>query len=560
MKIDYHKTHLILTVIVGMLSILLIYQVSHQFRIRLDMTEENRYSISDATKDILQQVQEDIYVEVYLEGELPANFLRFKKAIEETLDEFSVYTGSKLEYQFIDPSQAESQRARNQYYQSLIKQGLKPSNLNIKREGKQSQLLVFPGMIISSGGKEKAVNLLNGSRVSSIEEVLNQSIESLEYEIANGIALVTGNQKKKVGLVYGHDEPDSTELAAFTNLVLSKYDLFRINLPKRRTPITGYDLVIISKPATSFSESEKYLLDQYLMRGGKLLYFLDALQVDLADADGEGTIAVPYETNLTDQLFKYGVRINHTYALDLNCGNTPVVSGNIGDQPQVGMLPWPYFPVITNFGNHEAVKGMDAVLLKFASTIDTVKAEGIEKIPLMFTSPHSKILGSPVQVSYNDLQEELLPDKFNAGPQPVGYLLQGKFTSMYKNRFLPAGFDKQDFIADGVDSKVVVIADGDLVRNDFDPETESPLMLGVDPYSKEQYANETLILNLMEYLLDDDGLMQARSKELKIRPLDRAKVKEERLKWQLINLVVPLLILVGFGLLKFFVRKSKYGR
>ncbi len=560
MRIDNYKWNLWLKLVLVILVLILIDQLASRYRVRLDMTEEQRYTITAATQEVLSQVQNDLYIEVYLDGELPSNFLRFQKAIRETLEEFSVYTTAKLDYRFIDPSQAESERARNQYYQGLMEQGLQPSNLNLKKEGRQTQIMVFPGMIISSGGQELAVNLLKGSRASSIEEVLNQSIEGLEYEIANGIALVNGNSRKRVGMIYGHNEPDTLDLAGFTNLVLSKYDLFRINLPNRTVPLSGYDLIVMTKPTTPFTESEKYLLDQYLMKGGKLLYFLDALGVNMTEASGEGTIAVPYEINLTDQLFKYGLRINNNYVADLNCGNTPVVAGNIGDQPQINMLPWPYFPIITNYGDHPLVKNMDALQVRFASGIDSVKADGIRKTPLLFTSPNSKVIGAPVRVSYNDLKDELLPEKFTHPKVPIGYLLEGAFQSLYKNRFIPGGFDQSEFRPDGLETKMVVIADGDLIRNELDLETGNPLPLGVDPYTRENYANETLIMNLMEYLMDDSGLIQARAKEIQIRPLDKALVKEQRTMWQVINMVAPLLLLVVFGVLKFYLRKIRHAK
>jgi ABC-2 type transport system permease protein len=296
------------------------------------------------------------------------------------------------------------------------------------------------------------------------------------------------------------------------------------------------------------------------MKGGKLLFFLDALRVNMDSAAGDGTVAIPYETNLTDLLFKYGVRINQDYVVDLNCGDFPIVAGNIGNQPQIRMLPWPYFPIITNYGDHPVVKNLDAVMMRFASTIDTVKAVGIVKTPLMLTSAHTKVMGSPVVVSFNDLQNDLLPEKFQTGPKPVAYLLEGAFSSLYKNKFPPAGMSKADMIQDGVESKIVVISDGDLIRNELNVEDGKPLALGVEAYSKTRYANEDLIMNLVDYLLDEEGIVQSRKKEILIRPLDKVKVKEERLKWQIINLGAPLLLLLLFGIAKAVIRKNKNKR
>jgi len=552
-----HKIGLLLHLGIGILVIVLLFQVANRFRFRLDMTEEQRYSISEPTKNLLSRMDGNVLVEVYLAGELPSNFIRFQKSIRELLDEFSIYTPGSFDVKFVDPSQASSAKARNQFFQGLINQGLQPTRLNATEDGQTMQKIIFPGAIISYQGKELALNLLKGNRSTSPEEIINESIEGLEYEFASTLKQLTNPGKKRVGLVVGHNEPDTAQLAGLTNLVLKKYDLFRVNLPQRTTPITGYDLLIVAKPTTAFSEREKFLLDQYVMAGGRVAFFIDMLKVNMNEASGEGTVAVPYEIGLEDLLFKYGLRINNDYVVDLNCGDFPVVAGNMGDKPQISMLPWPYFPIITNYGNHPVVKGMDAVLTRFVSTIDTVKAVGVKKTPIMMTSDHTKVLGVPITVSFNDLKSELLPEKFRSGPKAVGYLLEGKFTSMFKNRFPPKGFKRDEIVEDGVYNKIAVIADGDLIRNELSMEEGNPLALGVDPFTQKSYANEVLVTNLIDYLVDEDGLIDTRSKEIKIRPLDKVKVKEEKTKWQLINLVLPVLVLVLFGIAKMVWRKRK---
>lgn len=552
-----HRLGLILNLGVGLMLIWLLFQLADRFRFRIDMTEENRYSISEPTRDLLKRLDEEVLVEVYLEGEMPSNFVRFQSAIRELLNEFSVYSNVIFDYKFIDPAQAESQRARDQFFQGLINLGLQPSSINYTKDGNTSQKYIFPGAIISYGGQELAVNLLKGDRSAGVDVMINQSIEGLEYEVASALQQLAGTGRKRIGLITGHDEPDSTQLAGLVNLVLSRYDLFKVNLPNRSTPITGYDLLLITKPTSPFSDREKYLLDQYIMKGGRVAFFLDALRVNMDSASGEGTVAVPYSTNLNDLLFKYGVRVNQDFAVDLNCGDFPVVAGNVGDQPQIRMLPWPYFPVITSFGDHPSVKNLDAALLRFASTMDTVKADRVKKIPLLKTSSNSKVLGAPITVAFNDLRANLQPERFQSGPQTLGYLLEGTFTSLYKNRFPPDGFDRGTMIEDGQKNKLVVIADGDMVRNELSLEDGKPLALGVDPYSQMTYANESLVINLIDYLLDEDGLVQTRSKEVKIRPLDKVKVRGERTKWQVINLVLPIVVLIVFGVGKWVWRKKR---
>ena len=360
-----------------------------------------------------------------------------------------------------------------------------------------------------------------------------------------------------MAFITGHGSPEADQLAGLKNTILSKYDLFDVRLDGKKE-LVGYDAAIVAKPREPFNETEKYLLDQYLMRGGKLIFFLDALSVNIDSALAEGTVAIPYETNLEDLLFKYGVRVNRNFVLDVNSGELPIVSGNFGDQPQIQMLTWPFFPLITNYAKHPSVRNLDAILTRFTSTIDTVKAVGIKKTPLASTTQYSKILGPPVTVALNDLRDELNPERFNGGIQNIAYLLEGRFTSLYANRLVPRGFDKNAFLEQGVESKVIVFADGDMITNDFDPETGEPLALGVEAFTKTTYANEQLVLNILDYLVDDSGLIETRSREVKIRPLDKVKIKQEKATWQIINLVLPVVLILLAGAGKWFLRKKKY--
>ncbi|MCP4460616.1 MAG: gliding motility-associated ABC transporter substrate-binding protein GldG [Cytophagales bacterium] len=549
------RIHTLLSIVVGLLVIWLINQVADRFRFRLDMTEEKRYSVSEATKSTLQSLDNDVFIEVFLTGNLPSNFQRFQKSIAETLDEFAIY--GNVQFKFTDPSQAGNEEARNRFYQSLVQRGIQPTNLNDRRDGQSSQQLIFPGAIVSVGAKESAVNLLSGNRTTSNDEVINESIEGLEYEFVHAIRSLIEN-RKRVGIVTDHGAPDSTQLAGLTGRILKKYDLFNVRLTNRNGLLIGYDAIVLPKPTEAFNAHEKYYLDQYVMRGGKLLVFYDALRVNMDSASGEGTIALPYETNLDDLMFRWGVRINKNYVLDLNSGTTVVVTGNFGEKPQLQLLPWPFFPVVTNFGNHPSVKGLDATLLRFASSIDTVKAVGIKKTPLLKTSERTKVISPPVKVAYNDLQGPLQPEFFNGGTYNFGYLLEGKFKSFYKNRFPPKGIDKSTFKEDGEFSRIVVISDGDIIRNEFDLESGKPLDIGVDPYAEQNYANGELVTRLLDYLTDEDGLVMVRAKEIKIRPLDKVRVKEEKVKWQMINVVLPLVLIVLLGGLKYYLRKKKF--
>jgi gliding-associated putative ABC transporter substrate-binding component GldG len=392
----------------------------------------------------------------------------------------------------------------------------------------------------------------------SIEEMLNQSIEGMEYELSNAIKQIQTINRKRIGLITGHGEPDTIDLAGLTNAILAKWDLFRINLPNRKTLLMGYDIVIISKPVSPFTEVEKYLLDQFVMNGGGLLVFMDALSVNMLEAGGEGTIAVPVETNLQDLFFRYGARINQNYVADVNCGYTPVYTGMVGDQPRIEMLPWPYSPIITNYASHQLVRNLDATWFRGTSTIDSVKATGIKKTPLFLTSESTRVFAPPVKVSYNDLQDKLRPEAFTSGTKVLGYLLEGKFRSLYANRFPPKGVDRSTFREFGDAAKVIIVSDGDFIRNDLSLENEKPLPMGMDAYTNTTYANEAFLLNALDYLLDDQGLMLARIKQVKIRPLDKAAIQRNGTFWKWINIAGPLVVLLLFGLTINMLRRRKF--
>ena len=541
------------------LGVWLVNQLADSFNVRLDLTEEKKYTVSNATKELLRNLEEEVFFEVYLEGDFPGNFKRFQGAIAEMLDRFAAESDNVITYKFTDPSQANNTQARSQFYQSLINRGLEPTNLSYKNaDGDRMEKLIFPGAMVSKRMREVSVNLLKGNSALGPEEQLNQAIEGLEYRLAAAIVQLEGISTKKIGYITGHGVLDSLSIAGFRSTVLSKYDLFNVSL-KGKKELSGYDAVVVAKPDSAFSEQDKYLMDQYLMRGGNILFFMDALSLPDPDSMfGEGTVAIPRELNLTDMLFRYGVRINQNYILDINSGQLPVVTGNIGDQPQIQMIPWPFSPVLTHFSGHPSVRNLDAILGQFVSEVDTVKAAGIKKTPLITTSQYTKVIGSPVRVAFNDLRDELRPEKFTDGPRTIGYLLEGSFTSLYANRLIPKGFDKMSFVDKGTSGKVIVIGDGDMVRNEIDPESGEALGLGVEPFTGTTYANEDFLLNVLAYLVDDSGLIEARSREVRIRPLDRVKVRKEKTKWQFINLVIPVFLILLPGLAKWYRRRKKF--
>ncbi len=541
----------------GLLLVIVLNLAGSIYFFRIDLTEEGRYTIKQPTKDILRSLDDDVHIEVFLEGDLNAGFQRLQRSIRELLDEFKIASDNKIQYTFTNPESALSQKAQSEFMNDLVSKGINPMNVIDSKGGQRTEKLVFPGAVISYAGFEKGVMLLKGNRASSSEEVLNQSIEGLEFELATAIKQLTTTNPGRIGLLTGHGELDSLQIASFNNALLDHYAVFKVNLDRKKS-IEDYDLLIVPKPTKPFSELDKLKLDQYVMRGGKLMLLIDRLDAVMDSASRQDYFAFPYDLNMDDLLFKYGVRINPDLVQDRIAARYPIVTGMVGNRPQMMQMDWPFFPLVNQYAEHPVTRNLDATLLKFASSIDTVKATGVKKIPLMWSSSASRRLGTPVRVSVNDLRENLDSRLFNAGRIPIAYLLEGRFSSLYKDRFLPEGSGAIDLVENSVPTKVMIVADGDIARNEINHRTGQPQQLGFDPISSYTFANQDLLLNMVAYLINEDGLISARNKEIKIRPLSKTKITQDRAYWQFVNLVVPLLALFAFGLVRAYLRKRKY--
>jgi gliding-associated putative ABC transporter substrate-binding component GldG len=540
----------------GVVFLILLNLLASKNFFRIDLTEEKRYTIREQTKDLLSNLEEDVYIEVFLDGDLNAAFKRFRKSIQETLEAFRTYSHNRVHFTFTDPAVAMGQKARNEFMQDLAAKGIQPTNVIDNQGGNRVEKLIFPGALVSYGGFETGVMLLKGNKARTPEEEINQSIEGVEYELARAIEKVSSENRKRIGFVTGHGELDSLSVISFKRDLLEFYDVTKTDLSSPKLP--GYDALIIAKPTKRFSEGDKFRLDQYIMQGGKVLFLLDKLEANMDSASREDYFAFPYDLNLDDQLYRYGIRINLDLVQDESAALYPVVTGMTGNKPQVQLMNWPFFPLINRYTTHPITRNMDAVVLKFASSIDTVKAEHIIKTPLLFTSPYTRKVTAPVHVSMNEIRKDLDRNAFTAGSIPLGYLLEGKFTSLYKNRFPPEEVNTKDFLQSGKDAKIIVFPDGDLVKNEFSLRTHQPQPLGFDPFTNYTFATRDLLMNAIAYLVDENGLIQTRSKQIKIRPLDKERVKEERAKWQAINMIAPLVLLVVYGFIRAWMRKRKF--
>ncbi|MDX5436942.1 MAG: gliding motility-associated ABC transporter substrate-binding protein GldG [Pontibacter sp.] len=549
----------IMVFLASVAGIILLNILAANYFFRLDLTEDKRYTIAPVTKQMLGSLEKEVVVDVYLEGDFPAGFKRLQQSVRETLDEFRIYADGNLRYNFIDPTEITDEKQRNEFYTSLAQKGIIPTNLRATEDGKQVERLVFPGAVIRYQGKETAVNLLKGNLAASPDERLNQSVEGVEYELASAVRKVAFQGSKIIGYIAGQGELEQQQVTDLLGSLQEYYRVARGELSQIPS-LEGLDLIIVAKPTKPFTEADKYKIDQFIMKGGKAVFFVDPMNANMDSVGAGGMFAIPYNLNLDDLLFRYGVRLNPTLIMDLNSGFIPMVTGYMGDKPQTEMINWRFYPLLNNFSEHPITRNLDAVYSRFVSTMDTVKAEGIRKTPLVYTSSYSRVLDAPVPLTLEEARIEVNPEQYQAGRQAVGYLLEGQFTSLFRNRRAPEGVQNKEVQEQGVETKIAVFADGDLVRNDVNPRTGQAYELGFDRYNNVTFANKELAVNTVHYLLDAEGLINVRGKEIALRPLDKVRVREEKTYWQLVNLVAPIVLLGLFGVARFYMRKRKYER
>jgi ABC-2 type transport system permease protein len=531
---------------------------------RLDLTEEKRYTLSPATQSLLAGLPDDIHVDVYLTGDLPPGFKRLENAVRETLDEFQATASKPVTFRFIDPDAITDADAKSKLIDRLQQRGLLPTNLFAKEGGKRTEKLVFPGAIISYKGKEAAALLLKGNKTASPEEQLNQSYEGVEFQLASVIRKLTQQEgsRRRVGLLYGHTQVPPSRFADLLASVQENYDLFLIDMAKPG-PIASLDAILVPKPDRPFSDDEVFKLDQFVVNGGRALFFVDGQRVD--SVNNEGTYAQPLNLNLDDLFFRWGVRVNRNVVKDLYCAPIPLNVGNMGDKPNIQLVRWRFYPLLNNFGSsgNPIVRNLDALLSRFTSTLDTVRATGgdgqpIRKTPLLLTSPYTQLLKAPALISYNEARQQPDPKTYTGGPQLIGCLLEGRFQSLYANRILPGDPRANGFRAVGEPSRVLVCSDGDLIINDVDYKRNAPYPLGFDRYTRTTFANKDFALNAIDYLVDPDGVIAARTRTVALRPLDKIRVDAGRTGWQLLNVLGPLALIGLVGLVWQFARRKRY--
>jgi len=557
---NQHIVELVITLGV----IILLNFIGSFYYYRLDLTTEKRYTLSPATKEILTNLDDIVYIKVYLDGELPSGFVRMKTAISELLDEFRWHSPANIQYDFIDPMEDPDPGIRRNIAAQLYKSGLQPTNIQVKqKDGSTMQKIIFPGAIISYSGVDIAVNLLKNNPGFDAEVNINNSIQALEYEFISMIRNLASKKIEKVAFIEGHGELDELQTGDITKGLANFYQVDRGTIRGIYGCLDNYKAIIIAKPQLRFNESDKFVLDQYIMNGGRVLWLLDVVSVSMDSLLDGTTFAFYSPFNLDDQLFRYGIRLNPDLVKDIQCHVIPVNKGLVGGSPQWSLSPWYYFPVIAPKHDHPITKSLNMIKLEFASSIDTVgESDNIRKSVLLSTSPYTKRVQLPVQISLRESDMAPSESEYNQSNLPVGILLEGSFQSVFKNRAIPEGVsgNSLEIRTSSEQTSMIVVSDGDIIRNEVISSPDGPVIepLGYDRYTSQVFGNADFILNAINYMTDASGLISLRGREFKLRLLDRQLVRDEKLKWELINLVSPLVLIILIGVIIDIYRKKTY--
>jgi len=543
--------------------LLVLNTIGSFFFFRFDLTKDKRYTLSPTSLQIIEQVKNPLYIKVYMQGELPAEFKRLQLETRQMLEEFQGYN-SNIVFEFIDPLEDEATSMDN--IKELYRKGLTPINISVDDKGKQSQAMVFPWAIAVYDNKEVNIPLLKNIMGASTTDKVIGSVQHLEYSIADALNKITKEKQKKIAIIKGNGELHEAYIAKFLLQTKESYHIGPFTLDSvTKQPVNTlealkkYDLAIIAKPTEAFSESEKQVLDQYIVNGGKTIWLMEQVvaEMDSLYSPTGSAMAFSRDLNLNDFFFKYGVRIYPDLVKDEQGSPIKLATGEQGSASQFQEFNWKFAPLVQPQSKHPIVKNLGGIKFDFANAIDTLK-NGIKKTVLLQSSVYSKRIGTPTEINLNSVNEETTPsDYLNKGTIPLAVLLEGNFHSMFENRVL--AFDQTNFQASGKSGKMIVISDGDVIKNQLDKNL-LPVELGYDQRSGNLYDNKDFLMNCVNYLLDDTGLINIRSKDLDLPLLDKEKVYENYTYIQFLTIGLPIVILAAFGFLFTFLRKRKYSR
>ena len=558
------------------LALLLLVNIGAAFlKFRIDLTEEKRFSLSAPTKKLLQNIDTTISIDVLLEGELPADFRKLQNSTRDLLNEMKEYAGRKLQYRFINPETIQNDSS---YLLLLAAFDLQPYSREAQTKKGEEKVMLFPFAMVNRGERKIGIDLLKGKIIYDTDPIsgtrqineaksINAAETLLEFKIADAIDKIQQQKKSLIGYTIGNGQPTGPETFDIVRSLEKNYDLQLIDLQKQPYIAKEFSAVLIVKPSLKFEDSVKQKIDQYIMQGGKVLWCLDNLDANKDSlARLAQTVAFDIGLNLDDQLFKYGVRINRDLVQDLQCDVVPIVTGMAGGQPQIQPIPFNYYPLLTPANNNAITRNMEPVLGQYVNSIDTVKAAGIKKTMLLSTSENSKFVSTPAIISLDELKTIDEPKLYNKKFLPAAYLLEGKFNSTFAHR---TAADVQNHFQQlynapfktqcSEPNKMIVISDGDILLNKYpQSQQQEPPPMGLSNSQQQLYANKSFLLNALEYLVNPSGIIETRNKDITLRLLNKTKVEEEKTKWQIVNIAVPVLLVVLAGFVFQQIRKRKY--
>jgi ABC-2 type transport system permease protein len=536
--------------------------ISNALHWRVDLTADKRYTISSQSRQLVKGIDELTVVRCYLEGDMPLNLRTLQRSVKAILDDLHQLSRGRIEVSYINISAIKSKQEQESAYRNLFSEGALPYLVQEQNEqGGITQMELFPTAVVSKGGRSHTINFLPPNNAISEEENINNAIQNLEYEFVNALDIVSRKTYKKIAFIEGHDELNARQTADITEELSQYFRVDRLLLHGEVHSLDGYDIAVVAKPRLAWSEADKLAIDQFVMRGGKMLWFIDAVHVhEDSLAKGHLTFGLLNDVNLNDLLFRYGVRINANVVQDLQCARIPVNVSPAGMPPKFSPLPWVYNPLLTASPHSTITRSLNAVKSEFPSTIDTLAVADVRKQILLSSSQYALVKGAPYAVSLAQSTENIETGRYTTRYAPVAVLLSGEFTSGFKNRPLNNYPQSQpfDFMGKSRPTQQIVVADGDVIRNDV-LANGTAYPLGYDRFTKQLlYGNKDFVRNAVSFLTDENDVMLLRNKVITLRLLDRARAVQERTKWLLLNAFLPFIVLGAGGIVFFEKRKRRY--
>ncbi|NOY95980.1 MAG: gliding motility-associated ABC transporter substrate-binding protein GldG [Chlorobi bacterium] len=546
-------------------SIIILFFIVENLVLQIDLTAEKRYSVAGVSKEVVEGLEQPVEVELFLGGELPAGFRRLQQAIGEKIAALNVWSAKKIRLKVTNPYDIKDVKKRARLFEELINKGVRPTDLREKTEQGITTRRIYPGALVRYKGRELPVNFLKNSAGFSHEINLNHSVENIEFELVNVLQRLMSEKRKNLAFLTGHGELNQWEVADISNSLLPDFNVFRITSEQLSEDPSKYSVLIIAGPKKPFPEKDKLAVDQYIMQGGRVMWLVEPVKVSLDSlAQGMMTVAFPRDLNLTDQLFHYGVRVNSDLLQDVMCLKKMVNVAPLGNQPRFTPQNWYYSPLLTPADNHPLSRNLNVVAAEFVSSVDTVSGNGnIRKSVILTTSPYSFKVNTPTGVSLRNIDNPPARELFNTSFIPVGVLLEGRFSSVFKNRMIKnLGYSESSILTESKPTKMIVISDGDIIANKVRYSGSSPsiLPLGYDRVSQQTFGNKEFILSAINYLCDDRGIMFLRNRAIKLRVLDKVKLREEKAYWQWLNVGLPIILIIIFGVVYNTIRHRKFSR